>query len=53
VLEGFRIGMRREVRIETATIIGAAEPVIVTTRHFDVQYAIEDAVVKAVNVVVG
>jgi hypothetical protein len=53
VLEGFHIGRRREVRIETAKGIRAAEPIIVTTRHFDVQYAIEDAVVKAVNVVVG
>jgi hypothetical protein len=45
--------MPREVRIETTKDIGAAEPIIVTTRHFDVKYAIGDAVVKAVNVVVG
>jgi hypothetical protein len=53
VLEGFHIGRQREIRIETAKDIGAAEPIIVTTRHFDVKYAIEDAVVKAVKVVVG
>jgi hypothetical protein len=53
VLDGFHIGMPREARIETAKDIDAAEPIIVTTRHFDVKYAIEDAVVKAVNVVVG
>jgi hypothetical protein len=53
VLEGFHIGRRREVRIATAKDIGAAEPIIVITRHFDVKYAIEDAVVKPVNVVVG
>ena len=33
-------------------MIGAAEPIIVATLRFGVQYAIEDAVVKAVNVVV-
>jgi hypothetical protein len=38
--------MRHEVRIETAKDIGAAEPIIVTTRHFDLKYAIQDAVVK-------
>jgi hypothetical protein len=53
VLEGFHMGMRREVCIATAKDIDAAKPLIVTTRHFDVKYAIEDAVVKAVNVVVG
>jgi len=53
VLDGFHIGMRHEVRIETAKDIGTAEPIIVATRRFDVKYAIEDAVVKAANVVVG
>jgi hypothetical protein len=45
--------MRHEVRIESTKDIGAAEPINVTTRHFDVKYAIEDAVIKAANVVVG
>ena len=53
MLERFHIGRRREIRIETATMLGAAEPSIVTTRHFDVKYATEDAVIKAVNVVVS
>jgi hypothetical protein len=53
VLEGFHIGVQCEVRIATAEDIGAAETNIVATRRFDVKYAIEDAVVKAVNVVVS
>jgi hypothetical protein len=53
VLEGFHIGMRSQVCIETAMDIGAAESIIVVTLHFGVQCAIEDAVVKAVNVVAG
>jgi hypothetical protein len=43
----------RKIRIETDKDISAGELIIVATLRFDVKYAIEDAVVKAVNVAVG
>ena len=51
--KNIHIGVWRKIRIETDKDISAGELIIVATLRFDVKYAIEDAVVKAVNVAVG
>jgi hypothetical protein len=53
VLDGFHIGLRREVRIETAKGISAAEPSIVAMRHFGRAVRDRGRRGQAVNVVVG
>lgn len=51
--KNINIGIWRQIRIETDKDISAGVLIIVATLRFDVQYAEESAVVKAINVAVA
>jgi hypothetical protein len=47
------IGIWRNIRVETDKLVSEGVLIIVATLRFDVKYAEETAVVKAINVKVG
>lgn len=51
--KNIHVGIHREIRLETDKDISSGEVIIVVTLRFDVKYAEETAVAKAINVLVG
>ena len=50
--KNIHVGIQREIRLETDKDIAAGEVIMVVTIRFDVKYAVEQAVAKAINVLV-